>query len=46
MLDVAIYAVLVLGFPVGVLVGYMWRDRVSRKRRERAKAERNRAHPR
>jgi hypothetical protein len=31
------------GFPFGVLVGYMWRDRISRARRARARylAERN-----
>jgi hypothetical protein len=47
MLDMAIYAVFILGFPVGVLVGYMWRDRISRKRRERDRTEKNRgAHPR
>jgi hypothetical protein len=32
MFDVAIYAVLIFGFPVGVLVGYMWRARISRQR--------------
>ena len=27
-------------FPVGVLVGYLWRDRISRSRRDRYLAER------
>jgi hypothetical protein len=27
-------------FPVGVLVGYLWRDRISRARRDRYLAER------
>jgi hypothetical protein len=40
MFDLLVYAVLFLGFPLGVLVGYRWRDRVSRKRRERFLSER------
>ena len=41
-IDLAVYAVLIFGFPLGVLVGYMWRDRISRARRARYLAERNR----
>jgi len=33
-------AILILGFPVGVVVGYRWRDRISRERRARYLAER------
>lgn len=40
-LDHVIDAVLILGFPFGVFVGYMWRDRISRSRRARYLAERN-----
>ena len=46
MFDRLVDAVLIFGFPLGVLVGYMWRDRISRKRRERDRAEKNRAQPR
>jgi hypothetical protein len=35
------YAILIFGFPLGVLVGYMWRDRISRARRARYLRERN-----
>jgi len=42
MFDRLIDAVLIFGFPVGVLVGYLWRDRVSRARRDRYRAERER----
>jgi hypothetical protein len=35
------YAVLIFGFSLGVLVGYMWRDRISRARRARYRAEQN-----
>jgi hypothetical protein len=41
--DLAVYAVLIFGFPFGVLVGYLWRARISRARRARYLAERNRA---
>jgi len=40
--DRVVDAVLIFGFPLGVLVGYMWRDRISRARRTRYLAERNR----
>jgi hypothetical protein len=40
--DRVVDAVLIFGFPLGVLVGYMWRDRISRARRARYLAERNR----
>jgi hypothetical protein len=40
MFDLMIYAVLIFAFPLGVLVGYRWRDRVSRKRRERFSSQR------
>jgi hypothetical protein len=43
-LDRVVDAVLIFGFPIGVLVGYMWRDRISRARRARYLAERNRRH--
>jgi hypothetical protein len=42
-LDRVVDAILIFGFPFGVLVGYMWRDRISRVRRARYLAERNRA---
>ena len=41
MFDRLLDAVLIFGFPLGVLVGYMWRDRISRARRARYLAERN-----
>jgi len=41
MFDRLVDAVLIFGFPLGVLVGYMWRDRISRARRARYLAERN-----
>jgi len=41
--DRVVDAVLIFGFPLGVLVGYMWRDRISRARRERHRIERSRA---
>jgi hypothetical protein len=31
-----------ISFPFGVCVGYLWRDRISRTRRERFLAERKR----
>jgi hypothetical protein len=40
MFDRLIDAVLIFGFPLGVLVGYAWRDRISRARRARYQAER------
>jgi hypothetical protein len=40
MFDRVVDAVLIFGFPLGVLVGYMWRDRISRARRARHLAER------
>jgi hypothetical protein len=47
MFDRVVDAVLIFGFPLGVLVGYMWRDCISRARRARylaeREAERNRA---
>jgi len=43
MFDRLVDAVLIFGFPLGVLVGYMWRDRISRARGARYLAERNRA---
>jgi hypothetical protein len=45
MFDSMIYAVLIFGFPLGILVGYIWRDRISRRRRARYQAERLRADP-
>jgi hypothetical protein len=45
MFDKLVDALLIFGFPFGVLVGYMWRDRISRARRERFLAERSRARP-
>jgi hypothetical protein len=41
--DRVVDAVLIFGFPLGVLVGYMWRDRISRARRARYLEERNKA---
>jgi hypothetical protein len=38
--DLVVYAVLIFGFPFGVLVGYIWPDRISRARRARYLAER------
>jgi hypothetical protein len=35
MFDMAVGAVLIFGFPVGIFVGYMWRDQISRARRGR-----------
>jgi hypothetical protein len=35
MFDRIVDAVLIFGFPLGVLVGYMWRDLISRARRAR-----------
>ena len=43
MFDKLVYAVLIFGFPFGVLIGYMWRDRISRARRDRYLEELNRA---
>ena len=43
MFDRVIDAILIFGFPIGVLVGYMWRDRVSRARRARNLAELNKS---
>jgi NhaP-type Na+/H+ or K+/H+ antiporter len=37
MFDLAI--AILIGFPFGVLVGYLWRDRISRARRARYRAE-------
>jgi hypothetical protein len=37
------YAGLIFAFSLGVLVGYMWRDRISRARRARYRAARYRA---
>jgi hypothetical protein len=45
MFDRMIYALLIFGFPLGILVGYIWRDRISRRRRARYQAERMRADP-
>ena len=45
MFDQLVYAVLIFGFPLGVLVGYMWRDRISRARRDRYLHERSRHGP-
>jgi hypothetical protein len=33
MFDLMVYAVLIFGFPLGVLIGYRWRDRISHERR-------------
>jgi hypothetical protein len=41
MFDLMVYAVLLFGFPLGVLVGYLWRARISRERRARYLAERD-----
>jgi hypothetical protein len=43
MFDRVVDVILIFGFPLGVLVGYAWRDRISRARRARYLAERNRA---
>jgi hypothetical protein len=43
MFDSLVDAILIFGFPFGILVGYMWRDRISRARRERHLIERSRA---
>ena len=43
MFDLMVYAVLIFGFPLGVLVGYRWRDRISRERRARYLSERGKA---
>jgi hypothetical protein len=43
MFDMMVDAVLFFGFPLGVLVGYEWRDRISRERRARYVAERGSA---
>jgi hypothetical protein len=43
--DQVIGVVLIFGFPFGVLVGYMWRARISRARRARYLAERNKDAP-
>src|SRR5262249_19204109 len=40
--DRVVDAVLIFGFPLGVLVGYIWRDRISRTRRTQYLEERNR----
>jgi len=40
MFDLAITAL--IGFPFGFLVGYLWRDRISRARRARFRAEQER----
>jgi hypothetical protein len=45
MFDRLIDAVLIFGFPFGVLVGYMWRAPISRARRDRYLAERSRGRP-
>jgi len=37
MFDLAIAAL--VGFPFGVLVGYLWRDHISRARRARYRTE-------
>ena len=39
--DRVVDAVLIFGFPLGVLVGYMWRGRISRARRTRYLEEKN-----
>jgi hypothetical protein len=41
--DLLIYSIWVFGFPAGVFVGYQWRDRISQERRERHRAQRERA---
>ena len=43
MLDRLIDAIFVFGFPLGVLVGFVWRDRISRARRARYLYELNKA---
>lgn len=43
MFDLIVYAVLIFGFPLGILVGYRWRDRISRERRAQYLSERGRA---
>ena len=43
MFDLMVYAVLILGFPFGILVGYRWRDRISHQRRARYLVERGKA---
>ena len=40
MFDRLVDAVSIFGFPLGVLVGYMWLDRISRERYARYLAER------
>ena len=39
--DRVVDAVLIFGFPLGVLVGYMWRGRISRARRTQYLEEKN-----
>ena len=43
MFDMMVDADLIFGFPLGVLVGYRWRDRISHERRARYLAERGSA---
>jgi hypothetical protein len=43
MFDLVLYAALIFGFPVGILVGYRWRNRISQKRRARYLMERGKA---
>jgi hypothetical protein len=40
--DWLLYAILILGFPFGLLVGYLWRAQISRARRARYLADRKR----
>jgi hypothetical protein len=43
MLDLMMDAVLIFGFPLGVLVGYQWRSRISEKRWAQHLANRDRS---
>jgi hypothetical protein len=43
LLDRVIDAIFIFGFPLGVIVGYWWRGRISHARRARYLAERNNA---
>ena len=43
MFDLAI--AILIGFPFGVLVGYLWRDRISRVRRANFQAEQEKRRP-
>jgi H+/gluconate symporter-like permease len=41
MLDLDTIIGMVLALPLGILIGYMWRDRISQRRRERERGRRS-----